>query len=1444
MRRSNILTAAALCLTLCAWLLVLGGSAAAKVTHQREGVLPLEGVINSLSVDNSEGPSKGDLYIGEIKDLTSFATRVYQVTAGGIATGVELDGPATPAGSFGFVNTETFGFAGGPAVDNSTGPRSGDVYVPDVVHGVVDLFDESGSYICQITGSATPSSSECAGAVGSETPRGAIEPLAVAVDPGDGEVVVGDSSGVLYEFNEAGEYEAEIADPNITEPGSLAIDSAGDIYVVDVNPFFETSSAAFKFGPTGNFEYALGSGRISVGIDLSDNQVYLGGEGGPTEEFDAAGNPVSAFGSTGPAGGVRSIGLDETTGQVFLTPLSGTEGQIWSGGVLLPTVTTAPAVAIGATAATLGGEVDPEIAQGGSPIESCRFEYVDDREFQESEWAGAKVMACSPPTPYPGTTAASAAVTGLAPSTTYHFRLAAVNESGAEGVGEARSFTTSGPASISGEISIARTNSATVKAQINPFGLATNCEVEYVDEARFAADGYAGAARVPCAEALSAGFEGETVSAQLIGLEIGTEYHYRFVAHNSSSAGTTVGEDEAFSTFGIESFSIETLDRGGLPYTQAGGHPYELKVSIAMATTAVVGTPPPGQVGNQGSVTANLRTVRVSLPPGLIGNPTAAPKCDAFLVKFRGCAAATQVGHAVVDSARGTSEDGAVYNLVPPDGVAAQLGARFNNVGVARIDAGVRTGSDYGVDADTLAVTADEGVSRIEMVLWGVPADEGHFGERFCLEASTGGCPSDAPARPFLTNPTACSGPLAASLAVDAWQEPENFVSATSPVTAMTGCGRLDFKPTVRVQPETTIADSPTGLNVDLHVPQNENPLGLAEADLKDAVVTLPRGVMINPAGADGLEGCSPAQIELHGPGPAGCPDAAKVGSVEVDTPLVDHPLQGGVYVAQQGNAGPAHGANPFGSLLAIYIAVADPQTGVVVKLAGDIEPDPVTGQLTTTFDENPQLPFEDFKLDFFGGSRAALSTPVTCGSYTTDTRLTPWSAPEGADAIPSDTFQVVGSPGGANCASDEGQLSNAPAFEAGTVTPLAGAFSPFVLKLSRPDGSQRLSRVDASLPPGLTGKLAGIPYCPAAAIATAEARNRPGDGGVEETAPSCPRASEVGSVEVAAGTGGSPLVVRGHVYLAGPYKGAPLSLVILTPAVAGPFDLGVVVVRTALYVDPETAQITAKSDPLPTMLEGIPLDVRSILLRMDRPGFTLNPTSCEAMLLGGTATSTVGQAAILSTRFQVGGCAGLPFKPALKLQLTGATKRVGHPGLKATLSAKPGESNIGRAQVNLPHGEFLDQGNLNKTCTKPVLLAGNCPKSSVYGEAKAWTPLLEKPLQGNVYLVGGYGYKLPALVAELNGQIRVLLVGKVDTGPNKGIRNTFEVVPDAPVSRFVLELKGGKKYGLLENSENLCKASKAKRRAIVRFTGQNGKVEHFKPVVTNHCGVKRQKKQ
>jgi hypothetical protein len=1096
----------------------------------------------------------------------------------------------------------------------------------------------------------------------------------------------------------------------------------------------------------------------------------------------------------------------------------------------------------------------------GGKITACRFEYATAGYYENNGGNYNKEVGCEPPPPYLEETGdqeavesqlaiVKAAIAGLEPHTAYDFRLVAENERGESGKGENKSFMTLGTygaPSIDGELfRITRQSdgafAATLTGQINPHGYETTCVAQYVDDAKFRESGYAAAATLPCApEKLPVGFGDEEASVIVNDLPPGALYHFRFVAKNGVGEG--IGPDRTFMTFAVESFDAAPQ---GL---QAGGHPYMLNDRFSLSTA------PENPWGSEfpSFAIVNARDIVTALPPGMIGNPLATPRCTTSELVHATCSGATQVGVLRVEANRNQPpmtppyHEIPLYNLIPPNGVAAQLGAPLPHPinAAAHIDAGVGAGSDYAVEAAALNTSAAEGLISVTATIWGVPHDPSHDSERFCprpndseVVAGLGGeCPSDAELEsdlePFLRNPTSCSPSLQTTMKVDAWQAPGAFVDASSPFPQMEGCDEVPFEPDITLRPTTPYADSPTGLQVDLHLPQPENPIAPGEADLRKAVVTLPAGLDVNPASADGLAGCSPAQIELHGGDPARCPDASKIGTVEVETPLLERPVRGGVYVATPHD-------NPFDSLLAIYIAVDDPRTGVVVKLAGRVEADRTTGQLTTTFDASPQLPFEDFRLDFFDGPRAALKTAATCGTFTTVTDLTPWSAPEGGDATPSSSFEIGSGPNGAPCVDSADQEPNSPDFSAGALTPRAGAYSPFVLHLARSGSSQQIRGISATLPPGLTGKLAGIPYCSEQQIEAATTRA----GRYEADHPDCPAASQVGTVTVGAGPGPTPLYVQGHAYLAGPYRGAPLSLAIVTPAVAGPFDLGTVVVKTALYVNPETAQIHAVSGPIPTILEGIPLDVRSIAVRMDRPEFSLNPTSCEPMQVAATALSSLDQAAALSNRFQVGGCDALAFGPKLALSLKGPTKRTGNPALKAVLTARPGEANIAAAQVTLPRSEFIDQGHLNDICTNVQFNEGGgngekCPPASVYGFAKAQTPLLDHPLEGPVYLRAST-HELPDLVAALGGQIDVVLDGRVDS-VHGGIRNTFEVVPDAPVETFTLEMQGGAK-GLLVNSTNLCTRV---NRATVDFTGQNGKLSHAEPPLKATCKKKRKRRR
>jgi hypothetical protein len=999
--------------------------------------------------------------------------------------------------------------------------------------------------------------------------------------------------------------------------------------------------------------------------------------------------------------------------------------------------------------------------------------------------------------------------------------------------GEARAAT------VTNETALPSIFKADLEAAVDPLGETTSCKVEYTTAVAFAEGDWSGAATSPCSPAtIPAAGPAQRVTAELSGLASDTEYRYRFVV--STDSGVTFGgaDEPFFNTLTVETFSVEAIGPDRSPDTAAGSHPYELVTRISL---------PYEEVSNSLRPVVFAKDVLAELPPGLVGDPTAVERCPIRLAEERRCSGDSQVGVLKIYAAgavkvgpnKFTSQ---VFNVAPAIGKPARFGGLITASTNAFIDAGVRSGADYGITAGAFNIPPTAAPFAFEVRMWGVPADPRHDALRWCPDIGEG-CsvtPGTVP-KPFLRNPTSCAGPLQARTKVTSYNLPGIYFAREHLMPAITGCDKLEFKPTLQVRPTSATADSPTGLKVDLRVPQSEDPDELATPDLRDAVVKLPPGLTLNPSSASGLESCTPAQIGLTTPvgttpihttaAPAECPDAAKIGTVEVDSPLLDHPLPGAIYVATPYE-------NPFKSLLAIYIAVNDPESGVVIKLAGHVDIGP-EGQLTTTFEENPQLPFESFKLDFFDGPRSALKTPAVCGTYTTTSTLTPWSAPQsGPPATPSESHQISSAPGGGNCPTAADQLPNNPSFQAGTESPLAGAFSPFVLKLARNDGSQQFSSLTVTPPPGLLGKLAGIPYCPDSSLAAAAGKS----GAEEKAAASCPVASEVGVVNVGAGAGPSPFYTQGRAYLSGPYRGAPLSLAIITPAVAGPYDLGTVVVRSALEIDPATTQITVKSDPIPTELKGIPLDVRSIAVKMSRGDFTLNPTNCEAMNVGGTVTSPLGNTATLANPFQVGSCSKLGFKPKLSLRIKGATKRGSYQALTATLKARPGDSNIGRAAVTMPHSLFLAQEHIRTVCTRVQFAANACPRGSVYGSVSAISPLLDFPLAGPVYLRSSSN-PLPDLVAVLRGPdrqpIEIELAARTDS-VNASLRNTFDVVPDAPVSSFTLKLLGGKR-SLLVTSRNMCRKP---GRPIVKFAAQNGRAVTLRPRLRTSCKKSKAQKR
>jgi len=782
-----------------------------------------------------------------------------------------------------------------------------------------------------------------------------------------------------------------------------------------------------------------------------------------------------------------------------------------------------------------------------------------------------------------------------------------------------------------------------------------------------------------------------------------------------------------------------------------------------------------------------------------------------------------------------------LYAIVPENGVPAEF-ALVNTVtgGVYVLQPHLRADEGYAISIKSTGILENPPILDLRVTLCSYGANilfEGAGAFKF-QSCKVKGEPGANP-KPFLTTQTECAsaGPVT-KLHADSWANPGEFETAEAVAPKMTGCDLVPFEPGMSLKPTTKQAESSSGLDVGISFSSEglEDPDGLSQAHLKRAIVTLPQGMNVNPASADGLAACTQAQLGMvdgvPNDDPVQCPDASKIGTVELKTPILAETLKGNVYLAKQGD-------NPFGTLLGLYVVAESKERGVLIKIPGRVDIKD-NGQLVSTFDDNPQAPFSSLKLHFNSGSRAPLMTPQKCGTYQIVSELTPWSAedpdnPTAAETVTKNSsFEINSGPGSGPC--PDGSLQ--PKLEAGLSSTLAGASSPFVVDLSRGDGTQRFNGLSMTLPPGLTANLKGVSYCPDAvlsSIPTAE-----GTGAAEIANPSCPEASRLGSVSVGAGAGKPFYVNTGKVYLAGPYKGAPVSLAVVVPAVAGPFDLGNVVVRNPAFVNPKTAQITVTSDPLPTALHDLPIDVRSIRVTVDRPGFMQAPTNCEPMSINAVVTGEEGGSSPVSNRFQVGECGNLGFKPDLKIQLKGGTKRGKYQQLTATLTARPGDANISFTSVRFPQSIFLAQEHIQTVCTRVQFAARSCPPGSVYGYAEAVTPLLDQPLTGPVYLRSSDN-PLPDLVAALRGPdsqpIEVELAGRTDS-KNRGNRNTFDVVPDAPVSKFTLRMKGGKK-SLLVASRDLCLR---KERAFVAMRGQNGMTREFRPVLQTACKKKQKK--
>jgi DNA-binding beta-propeller fold protein YncE len=1380
---------------------------------------------NGIAVDESSG----DVYVADIG-----TNAVYKFDANGTsvnfnfpagskeALGNTLKGADTPAESFSFPSL--YGSPAAIAVDNSkspSDPSAGDLYVMDGGHGVIDKFSPEGSYLSQI-GGFTPSTGSAEG-----------ELLGLGVD-GSGTVHVDlvprvvEGKLLIDEFDSTG---ANIArqswENNAFEGGTglstsskvahgFAVSATGDHY-----PMFEPScSCTVKLGqklsPLGRVDSSE-AGDVAVAVDRATGHLYAADQSS-VAEWDtgamnanspggiSAGTLVARFGSPELSGtsGQGGIAVNGKTGEIYIS--NPANGKIYVFASDAPAVTAGAPADVTREAASLSGTVDPR----GVTISSCEFEYGVTDEFGNG--------------PY--------------------------NHS------------------------------------------------------------------VPCKQTpaeIGAGSSPVAVSAQLEGLKPGELYHFHIVASNASGAGEASGMLPTHGVgFGIKNYEISFLNEDGTPDTQAGSHPFQFvdlftlnshfKRQESNADSPYIRLPD-----------GVLRNVKIDLPPGFVGNPNAPSQhCTGQQLQaifgIGECPPESKVGNLHLswseNQPRQPHVEDALLAMAPVRGVALQLGTNFF-IPLLYINNGVLAGGNYPVQVTVTEAPTSAPVISSKAVLSGVlapcvkvPLGTGKYSYTGCTEPAPLGQGeyerSPLGNKAFLTMPTGCHGPLGSTMEAESWEEPGNWVkksavthnAAGTPVS-LTGCSKLKFPAEISVKPDSSNASTSSGLTVNVHVPQTAalNPNGLAESALRDTTVALPEGVAINPSGGGGLEACtsdpgalaagalgSPGdqigykgQEELNkeyepgvkwntftsevasplAPGTSFCPNGSKVGTVKIKTPLLEHELEGSVYLAAQD-------ANPFGSLIAMYIVAEDPFSGSVVKLAGEVALNPQTGQIVTTFKNTPDVPFENLELHFFGGERAPLATPSRCGTYTTSAVFTPWDGNGPVNAESS--FNIEHGPGGGACPG--ATLPFSPTVNAGATNIQAGAFSPLTVTMNRKDGEQNLKSIAAKLPPGLSGVLTGVELCP-------EPRANEG---------LCGPNSLVGEATIGVGVGNQPFTVTGgKFYLTGPYNGrgsctigeagcAPFGLTFEVPAKAGPFDLAntknnhpacdCVVVRGKIELDPLTAAITITTDPpgspdsIPTSIEGIPLEIQHVNATTTRGDFQFNPTSCAKMSLTGTLLLSEGGLSTISTPFQVTNCAVLGFKPGFKVSTSGKTSRANGASLsvKLTYPKAPfgSQANIARVKVDLPKQLPSRLTTLQKACTAAQFNANpaGCPAASFIGHARAITPILPVPLEGPAIFVSHGGEAFPSLIVVLQGYgVTIDLVGSTFISKAGITSSTFHTVPDQPVTSFELTLPEGK-YSALAANGNLCKS---KLVMPTEFVAQNGVTIHQStPIGVTGCAKKK----
>ncbi len=1392
-------------------IVALGAGAVPALASEAHPLLREFGRSATESFSNPNGiaveESTGDVYVADIG-----TDSVYKFNANGeseeFATlhSHALSGAATTAGSFSF--PLLYGSPAAIAIDNAcvrhtpvlTGkaceefdPSAGDLYVMDAGHGVVDKFSPEGNYLSQLD---TSSEGELHG-LGVDG-RGTLHVDLTAAGGGERELLIDEFDGAMnqliahrplgntYLIGATGLPEGS---SGAGQADGFAVSATGDDY-----PMYGPScSCTLKFGQKLS---ALGrvdsgeAGDVAVAVDPVTGYVYADDQSAVAEwdtgamnrnsveqNHNSAGTLVSRFGSLQLSGfaGEGGIAVNGASGQIYVS--SPTNGEVYVFGSDAPAVTVGGPTAVTMEAASLSGTVEPR----GVAVISCEFEY------------------------------------GL------------TNERG------------NGPYNHS------------VPCQQTPAEI--------------------GAGRSPV-----------VVSAQLEGLRAGELYHFRLIATNANGPGEASGMLPTHGVgFGIKSYEISFLNEDGTPDAQAGSHPYQFVDSFELNShfkRRESNADSPYMREPDGV----LRNIKVDLPPGFVGDPNApSQRCTGQELSLGGlgkvapCPAGSIVGHLFLSWSEAANREDALTNpisaMAPVRGVALQLGSSFIEP-LLYIGNGLLAGGDYPVQATVTDAPASAPVIKSTLVVFGIVGKV----EEVEVEAREGGnikYPFDS-RKPFLTMPTGCHGPLRSTIAADSWDEPGKWVTASAvtrnsagTAVALTGCSKLKFPAEITVSPDTTDASTSSGLTVNVHVPQTAalNPDGLAESALRDTRVALPEGVAINPAGGGGLEACTsdpgalatgalgtpgdqigykgqeelnaedepgvrwstftPEMPSLLDPGVNFCPNGSKIGTVKIKTPLLEHELEGSVYLAAQDS-------NPFGSLVAMYLVAEDPFSGSLVKLAGEVSINPDTGQIVTTFKNTPDVPFENLELHFFGGERAPLSTPSRCGTYTTTAVFAPWDG--NGPVTAESSFKIEHGPGGGPCPG--ATLPFNPGVNAGATNIQAGAFSPLTVTVNRKDGEQNLKSLEAKLPPGLSGVLTGVELCP-------EPQANEG---------LCGENSKVGEATIGVGVGNDPFTVTGgRFYLTGPYNGhggctvgeagcAPFGLTFEVPAKAGPFDLAnttnnhpacdCVLVRGKIELNPQTSAITITSNPpgtpdsIPTSIEGIPLEIQHVNATTTRGNFQFNPTNCDKMALTGTVQLNEGGSSTITTPFQVTNCAALKFEPKFTVSTSGKTSRTGGASLTAKLaypSVPQGtDADIARVKVELPKQLPSRLTTLQKACSAAQFESNPaaCPTASKIGYAVVHTPLIPVPLQGPAIFVSHGGEGWPSLVLVLQGYgITIDLTGS--TLIKNGITSTtFKTVPDQPFSSFELTLPEGP-YSALTATGNLCTAKNLTM--PTEFVAQNG---------------------